>query len=122
MPKLLKEGAIQMMDHERTEKELQEIFEEIQHSFKTLVDNVFTLQERTLELARTLFENSADEKSRGTQATLEELAHQSRSQREELEKLVRKSSEAYSKVLEAPSDEHHKVEEAKADLEEASPS
>jgi hypothetical protein len=32
-----------MMDHERTEKELQEIFEEIQHSYKTLVDNVFTL-------------------------------------------------------------------------------
>ena len=26
-----------MMDHERTEKELEEIFEEIQHSYKTFV-------------------------------------------------------------------------------------
>jgi hypothetical protein len=107
-----------MMDHERTEKELQEIFEEIQHSYKTLVDNVFTLQEQTLELARTLFESSVEQKSQGTQARLEELAHHSRNQRKELEKLFRKSREAYSKVLEAPSDEHHhKVEEAKADLQ-----
>lgn len=110
-----------MMDHERTEKALQAIFEEIQHSYQTLVDNAFTLQEQTLELARTLFESSAQEKSHRTQATLEELADQSRSQREEFEKLRRKSSEAHAKVLEAPTDEHHhKVEEAKADLEEAS--
>jgi hypothetical protein len=111
-----------MMDHERTEKELQEIFEEIQHSYSTLVDNAFALQEQTLELARTLLESSAQEKSHHIQAELEELADQSRSQREEFERLLRKSSEAYTKVLEAPSDEHHKVEEAKADLEEASPS
>jgi hypothetical protein len=88
-----------------------------------LVDNTLTLQEQTLELARTLFESSAQEKSHRTQATLEELANQSRSRREEFEWLLRKSSEAYTKVLEAPSEEHrHKVEEAKADLEEASPS
>jgi SPX domain protein involved in polyphosphate accumulation len=111
-----------MMDYERTEKELQQIFEEIQHSYKTLADNVFTLQEQTLELARTLFESSA-EKTPGTQATLEEMANQSRIQREEFEKLIRKSREAYTKMLNAPTDEHHyKVEEAKADLEEASPS
>jgi hypothetical protein len=118
----LRKGAIQMMDHERTEKELQEIFEEIQHSYKTLVGNTLTLQEQTLELARTLFESSAQEKSHRTQAALEELANQSRSRREEFEWLLRKSSEAYTKVLKAPSEEHHKVEEAKADLEEASPS
>jgi hypothetical protein len=70
----LRKGAIQMMDRERTEKELQEIFEEIQHSYKTLVDNAFTLQERTLEIARALFESSAQEKSHHTEATLEELA------------------------------------------------
>ena len=105
-----------MMDRERTEKELQEIFEEIQHAYKTLVDNAFTLQEQTLELARTLFESSA-EKPQDTQAALEELANQSRSQREEFEKLVRKLSEAYTKVLNAPADRHHhKVEEAKTDL------
>jgi hypothetical protein len=110
-----------MMDHERTEKELQEIFEEIQHSYKTLVDNAFTLQERTLDLARSLFESS--EKAQGTRAMLEDLALQASHQREEFEKLVRKSNEAYTKVLNTPTDEHHlKVEEAKADLEEASPS
>lgn len=110
-----------MMDHERTEKELQEIFDEIQHSYKTLVDNAFTLQKRTLDFALTLFESS--EKAQGTQAMLEELALQSSNQREEFEELVRKSNEAYTKVLNTPTDEHHhKVEEAKADLEEASPS
>jgi hypothetical protein len=118
----LRKGAVQMMDHERSEKELQQVFEEIQHSYKTLVDNTLTLQEQTLELARTLFESSA-EKTQGTQAMLEEMANQSRSRREEFEWLLRKSSEAYTKVLEGPSEEHrHKVEEAKADLEEASPS
>jgi hypothetical protein len=106
-----------MMDHERTEKELQEIFEEIQHSYKTLVDNAFTLQERTLELARTLFEGSA-EKTQDTQAALEELANRSRTQRKEFENLVRTTNEAYTKVLQGPSDEHHhKVEEAKRDLD-----
>ena len=85
------------------------------------MDNTLTLQERTLELARTLFESSAQEESHRTHATLEELAYQSRSQREQFETLLRKSAEAaYSKVLKAPSDDHHMVKEAKADLEEAS--
>ena len=117
---LLEKGAIQMMDHERREKELQEIFEEIQHSYQILADNTLALQERTLELARTLFESSSQEEPHPTRATLEELAYQSRSQREQFETLLRKSAEAYGKVLEAPSDDHHVVEEAKADLEEAS--
>ena len=47
-----------MMDHERTEKELEEIFEEIQHSYKTFVDDVLALQERTLGFARELLESS----------------------------------------------------------------
>jgi hypothetical protein len=75
-----------MMDHERREKELQEVFEKIQHSYKTLVDNTLMLQERTLELAKTLFESSA-EKTHGTQAKLVEMTNQSRSQREEFEEL-----------------------------------
>jgi hypothetical protein len=110
------------MDHERTEKELHDIFEEIQHSYWTLVDSAFTLQEQTLELARMLFESSA-EVTPSTQARLEEIADESRSQREDFENLVRISSEAYTRVLNAPTDEHHhKVEEARADLEEAGPS
>src|SRR5215208_1038146 len=46
-----------MMDHERTEKELEEIFEEIQHSYKTFADDAFALQERTLQFVRELLEN-----------------------------------------------------------------
>jgi hypothetical protein len=47
-----------MMDHERTEKELEEIFEEIQRSYKTFVEGTLTLQERTLRFARELLESS----------------------------------------------------------------
>ena len=62
-----------MMDQERREKELQEIFEKIQHSYRSLVDNAFTLQEQTLELALTMFESSAQEKSPHIRGNLEEL-------------------------------------------------
>ena len=111
-----------MMDHERTEKELEQIFGEIQHSYETLVGNAFALQERTLELARTLFER-APEDGQGTRDVLEEMADEARIQREAFEKLVRKSNEAYTTVLRAPFDEHHhKMEEGRTDLEEASSS
>ena len=112
-----------MMDHERTEKELQEIFEEIQRSYKTFADEVLALQERTLGFARDLLENPTGKEAEGLQATLEELVNKSRDERERFERLARKSSEAYMRVLEGPADEHHhKTEEAKADLEGASPS
>ena len=108
-----------MMDHERTEKELEEIFGEIQHSYKTFADDTLALQERTLEIARELLASSAGREAEGFRATLEELADKSRDERERFEKLARKSSEAYVKVLKGPTDvRHHKVEEAKADLEE----
>jgi hypothetical protein len=110
-----------MMDHERTEKELQEVFEEIQRSYKASIDNAIALQERTLELARELIGNSTGQEFESAQATLEDLASQSRGQREHFEKLARKATEAYMRVLTAPSDYHHKVEEAKSDLKEASP-
>jgi hypothetical protein len=111
------------MDHERTEKELEEIFEEIQHSYRTFADDALALQERALEFARELLENPAGQEVEGLRATLEDLADKSRGERERFEKLARKSSEAYMKVLKGPATEHHhKVEEAKADLEEASPS
>ena len=112
-----------MMDHERTEKELQQVFEEIQQSYQALVDNAFALQERTLELAQRLFENSTEIRSQSAQDTLEALASESRTQREAVEKLRRKSNGAFMKVLGSPHDEHHhKVEEAHTDLEEANPS
>lgn len=112
-----------MMDHERTEKELEEIFMEIQRSYKTFADDALELQERTLEFARELLENRAGQEAQGSQATLADLADRSGAQRQHVERLIRKSTEAYMRVLKGPVDEHHhKVEEAKADLEEASSS
>lgn len=108
-----------MMDHERTEKELEEIFEEIQRSYKTFADDVFALQERTIGFARKLLENPAGRGAKNSRATLEELADKSRGGRERFETLARKSSEAYVRVLKSPADEHHhKIQEAKADLEQ----
>ena len=111
-----------MMNHERTERELQEVFEEIQRSYKALVNNAFELQEHTLEVAHSLYNSSEEEAySQSARAKLEALAEQSRSQREALEALVKKSEEAFMKVLKAPYDAHHqKIEEARADLEELS--
>ena len=55
-----------MMDQERTSKELQEIFEEVQHSYSTLLDNAFLLQEQILQLAWNLFESSAEIQAQNT--------------------------------------------------------
>ena len=111
-----------MMDQERTSKELQEIFEEVQHSYSTLLDNAFLLQEQVLQLAWNLFEGTAESQAHNSQATLEELARQSKSQRETGETLARQTTVAFMKVLEAPYEEHRVAEEAKTDLEEASSS
>ena len=111
-----------MMDQERTSKELQEIFEEVQQSYSTLLDNAFLLQEQILQLAWNLFESSAENQAQNTQATLEELARQAKSQRETRETLARQTTVAFMKVLEAPYEEHRIAEEAKTDLEEASSS
>jgi hypothetical protein len=111
-----------MMDQERTSKELQEVFEEVQHSYSALLDDVFLLQERILKLAWNLFESSAENQVKNTQATLEDLARQSKSQREARETLASQTTVAFMKVLEAPYEDHSIAEEAKTDLEEASSS
>jgi hypothetical protein len=109
-----------MMDHERTEKELEAIFEEIQHSYEVFANDAFALQERTLGFARELLENRAAPEASDNQATLQELADKSRDERQRFEILARKASEAYLRVLKGPVDEHHhKIEEAEADLKEA---
>ena len=108
------------MDHERTQKELEEIFQEIQHYYKTFADDALALQERTLQLARELLENSASREASGMGDTLEKLAERSRGEGERFERLQRKAGEAYRRVLKGPVDEHHhKIEEAEADLKEA---
>ena len=112
-----------MMDHERTEKELEAIFEEIQDSYQAFAQEAFALQERTLGFARELLEGQADAEASDRQVTLEELADKSRGEQERFETLARKASEAYLKVLKGPVDEHHhKIEQAEADLKEASSS
>jgi hypothetical protein len=109
-----------MMDHERTEKELEQIFEEIQHSYKTFADDALVLQERALQIARELLENPASREVSGMRDTLENLAERSKGERERFERLARKAGEAYTRVLKGPVDEHrHKIEEAEAELKEA---
>jgi hypothetical protein len=108
-----------MMDHERTEKELEEIFEEIQHSYKTFADDALALQERTLRFARDLLENPAGRGTSGMRDTLANLAERSNGERERFERLARKADEAYARVLKGPVDEHHhKIEDAEAKLRE----
>ncbi len=109
-----------MMDHERTEMELEAIFEEIQRSYKTFADDAFALQERTLDFARGLLEDPPDAEATDKRVILEELADKSRGERERFEILARKVSEAYARVLKSPIDEHHhKTEQAEADLKGA---
>ena len=108
-----------MMDHERTEKELEAIFEEIQHSYKTFADDALALQERILQFARELLENPAGRETSGMWDTWENLAERSRGEREQFERLARKAGEAYTRVLKGPVDEHHhKIEQAEAELKE----
>ena len=110
-----------MMDHERTEKELEAIFSEIQHYYEAFANDAFALQERTLGFARELLEKPTDPEASARRATLEELADKSRVERQRFEMLARKASEAYLRVLKGPVDEHHhKLEEAEKDLKEPS--
>jgi hypothetical protein len=105
------------MDHERTEKELEAIFQEIQHSYKTFADEAFALQERTLEFARGLLESPAGRETSDRWAALKELVDKSRDERERFETLAKKTSEAYLKVLKGPVNEHyHKTQQAEAEL------
>ena len=49
-----------MMDRERQEKDLQEIFETTQGAYRAAVENTFALQEQTLEFAQSLLEAPRD--------------------------------------------------------------
>jgi predicted nuclease with TOPRIM domain len=108
----------QMMDQERTKKELQEVFEEVQRSYEKLIEDTFALQARTFEIAQRLFDSSGEAQS--ARASLDSLARQTESQRKALEELVRSSADAFTTVLETPYAHRHKVEQAKAVLEETS--
>jgi hypothetical protein len=106
----MKEETIQMMDRERQEKDLQEVFETTQASYRAAIQNTFALQEQILEFARSLLIEAPPEALRDQdeyhRATLEVLAEQSRRQREAMEKLVGESAKVYESLLRAPFSHH----------------
>ena len=112
-----------MMDRERQEKDLQEIFETTQGAYRAAVENTFALQEQTLEFAWSLLETSPEtlpdtlrEQAENNRVTLEALAEQSRMQREAIENLIGESAKVYESLLSAPFSHHQhhpKFEEAK---------
>jgi uncharacterized protein (DUF342 family) len=94
-----------MMDHERQERDLQEVFEATQASYWAAIENTFALQEQTLEFARNLIGAPAEAlrtQAENNRATLEALAEQSRKQREAMENLVRESAKVYENLLQVP--------------------
>jgi hypothetical protein len=107
-----------MMDHERQERDLQEVFDATQSSYRAALENTFALQERTLEFARRLMEASVEaletqaETNRGT---LDTLTEESRKHREAMENLLRESTKVYESLLSSPFSHHQdqsKFEEA----------
>jgi len=103
------------MDRERTNRERERIFEATRQSYRTAIENAFALQERTLEIARSLLESSAEAsraQAERNRALLEDLAEQSRRQREILENLLQETTNAYVNVLWAPFSYYQEVLEA----------
>ena len=107
-----------MMDHERQERDLQEVFDATQASYRAAVENAFALQERTLEFARRLLKSSAEAlktQAETNRATLETLTEESRRHREAMENLLRESTKVYEGLLRSPfshHQDHSKFEEA----------
>ena len=107
-----------MMDRERQEKDLQEVFETTQASYRAAVENTLELQEQTLEFARTLLESPPEtlrEQAENNRVTLKALVEQSRRQREAMERLVGECAKVYESLLRAPFSHHQhhpKFEEA----------
>jgi hypothetical protein len=98
-----------MMDRERQEKDLQEVFETTQASYRAAIANTFALQEQTLELARNVIEAPAENlraQAENNRATLEALTEQTTRQREAMEKLVGESAKVYESLLGAPFSHH----------------
>ena len=108
-----------MMDHERQERDLQEVFNTTQASYLAAIENSFALQERTLEFARNLIaapQEALRTQAEHTHATLKTLTEESRRQREAMENLVRESAQVYESLLRSPFSHHHQhpsFEEAK---------
>ncbi len=107
-----------MMDHERQERDLQEVFAATQASYVASIENTFALQERILQFARTLMETSAETletQAEDNRATLHTLIEESRRQREAIENVIIESAKVYESLLRSPFSHHQshsKFEEA----------
>jgi len=106
------ERSRQMMDHERQERDLQEIFDATRASYLAAIENTFALQERTIEFARTLIEAPQEAlraRAEDNRARLETLAEESMRHREAMETLVRESARVYESFLRSPfsHNQHH---------------
>jgi uncharacterized protein (DUF342 family) len=107
-----------MMDRERQEKDLQEVFETTQGAYRAAVENTFALQEQTLEFARNLLEvppETLRDQAENNRVTLEALLEQCRRQREAMENLIGESAKVYESLLQSPFSHHQhhpKFEEA----------
>ena len=98
-----------MMDHERQEKDLQEVFDATQASYLAAIEKTFALQERTLEFARNLIEAPQEAlrtQAEDNRAMLETLTEESRRHREAMENLVRESAKVYESFLLSPLSHH----------------
>jgi hypothetical protein len=98
-------GDGKMMDRERQERDVQEVFETTQVCHWAAIKKTFALQERTTEFARNLIEAPPETlrtQAENNRATLEVLAEQSRKQREAMENLVRESAKVYESLLQVP--------------------
>jgi uncharacterized protein (DUF342 family) len=108
-----------MMDRERQEKDLQDVFETTQGAYRAAIENTFALQEQTLEFARNLLEAPSEAlqtQAENNRATFEVLVEQSRRQREAMENLVGESAKVYESLLQTPFSHHQhhpEFEEAK---------
>jgi hypothetical protein len=106
------------MDHERQERDLQEVFDATQISYRAAIENTFALQQRTLEFARHLMEASAEvlqTQAESNRETLDTLTEESRKHREAMENLLRESTKVYERLLRSPFSHHQdlsKFEEA----------
>jgi formate dehydrogenase maturation protein FdhE len=107
-----------MMDHERQQRDLQNIFDATQASYLAAVENTFALQQRTLLFAANLMEASAETlktQADNNRATLETLTEESHKHQEAMETLVRESTKVYESLLRNPFSHHQphsKFEEA----------
>jgi uncharacterized protein (DUF342 family) len=98
-----------MMDRERQEKDLQEVFQTTQASYQAAIENTFALQQQTLEFARSLIgapPETLRDQAENNRVTLEALAEQSKRQREAMEKLVGEAAKIYESLLSTPFSHH----------------